>query len=451
MLHSDLWVNKWRPTTINEIVGNKQVIAKIEDWISRFDEVSNNTIIISGKHGIGKTLVIQLLLEKYSYKYKLIYPDEIKTFRSDMDFDDYYNFENSISSKVKMNHVQKKIALVFDETESITLTSERKYVFNIHKINSKLKSFPLIFISNTNHSKLTNDLKKYCTEFVFYSPSSYELSEYIKKICKVEQIEIMDASSIDMLIQFTQYDIRRLVNVLQEYYYNYKTLNIKDITTFIERSIMKDVDIGLYDASLSIINNVSDFEQMFKLYEIDKVLVPLMINENYYKKILSTKNKSNWDDMLNQMVQISDSLSIGDNIETSIYTDQNWYLQNIHGFYTCYNTSYYINKSDKKLTKTDMKFSADLNKTSLKNINKKNITNLEKIISKKSIDEILILCKITNHLVSTKESNRMIEILKNYKKDIDIKDLELCLKIDKTIDFITLSAKEKKEITNIIK
>jgi replication factor C subunit 1 len=176
MTHNDLWINKWRPTSINDIIGNKPNIQKLENWIANFDtdKNNNNSIIINGKHGIGKTLAVQLLLTKYNYKYKIIYPDEIKSFRLDQDFDDYYNYNNSINVKVKMKTNSKKIALVFDETESITLTSERKYVFNIYKMNSKLKSFPLIFISNINHSKLTNDLKKYCPEFNFLSPSSYE-------------------------------------------------------------------------------------------------------------------------------------------------------------------------------------------------------------------------------------------------------------------------------------
>ena len=449
-MQNDLWINKYRPTNINDIIGNKSTLTKLDNWISNFKQSPNSSIIICGKHGIGKTLSVQLLLNRYNYEHKIIYPDEIKTFRSDLDFDDYYNYDNSIKSKMNISSVKNKIALVFDETESISLASERKYILNIYKINSKLKSFPLIFISNTNHSKLTNDLKKYCQEFNFYSPSTYELTEFIKKICVTEKIDIMDDKSVELLIQFTQFDIRRLINILQEYHYNFNTLNISDITIFIERSIMKDIDLGLYETSLNLINNSYDFEQIYKLYEIDKVLVPLMINENYYKKVLASKNKDKWTEQLNQMVEISDSLSIGDNIETSIYTDQHWYLQNIHGFYTCYNTSYHINKSDKKLVKTDIKFSTDLNKTSLMNINKKNINNLQKIILNKSIDEILILCKITNHLVLNKEAHKIINILKAYKKDIDIKDFELCLKIDKTIDFITLSTKEKKEITNII-
>ena len=99
--------------------------------------------------------------------------------------------------------------------------------------------------------------------------------------------------------------------------------------------------------------------------------------------------------MINNIVNITDSISRGDNIETSIYTDQNWYLQNIHGFYTCLNTSYWINKNNQKykIPISSIKFSSDLNKTSLKNINRKNIINLLKILPNKSIYDILILNK----------------------------------------------------------
>jgi hypothetical protein len=150
------------------------------------------------------------------------------------------------------------------------------------------------------------------------------------------------------------------------------------------------------------------------------------------------------------LINISDSISIGDNIETSIYTDQNWYLQNIHGFYTCINTSYWINKTkiNNKLECNDIKFSADLNKTSLKNINRKNILNLSKIINNKSNNDILMLNAICNKLIITDE-NKLINILTNYNKDLTIKQIELCLKIDKTTEYNTLASKDKKRINRI--
>ena len=173
-----------------------------------------------------------------------------------------------------------------------------------------------------------------------------------------------------------------------------------------------------------------------------------MIHEHYIKKIL-TSSKQPWKRVIYSLVKTSDSISRGDNIETSIYTDQNWYLQNIHGFYTCLNTSFWINKYNTNyyLKADKMKFSSDLNKTSLKNINRKNIINLSKIIPNKSIDEIIFINQLANNFIKNKEEGKLIKILQNYKKDITVKELELFLKIDKTQEFCTLSSKDKKKIS----
>ena len=38
--------------------------------------------------------------------------------------------------------------------------------------------------------------------------------------------------------------------------------------------------------------------------------------------------------------------------DANIYTDQNWFLHDIHGFYTCVKTSYHINKHSPKYKKS---------------------------------------------------------------------------------------------------
>ena len=73
------------------------------------------------------------------------------------------------------------------------------------------------------------------------------------------------------------------------------------------------------------------------------------------------------------------------------------------------------------------------------------------IIPKKSIDEILIINKIFNGVIKTEKIREFIKILLEYSKDITVKEIELCLKIDKTVDFAELSTKEKKIIQFTIK
>ena len=449
LIMDSLWINKYRPTNLNQIIGHKLQIKKFIEWVNTLkNKTKNNAIIISGNHGIGKTLTIQLILEKMGYLSRVINPNEIKDFRNLDDFDEYYNQQNSILSKLNFyKDKNNKIAIIFDETENISLTSEKKYIMDIFKENNKTNSFPLIFISNNQHSKLLNDLKKNCEELKFYSPSSFEIKELINTIIKNENLKIKNSEELlDKIINFSQYDIKRLINILQELSYHYDEINdIKQLDTFFEKSRQKNIDIGLYEATEKILNNYNDYESVMKLYETEKVLLPLMIHEHYLKKIL-TKCKQPWDKVLYSLVKTSDSISRGDNIETSIYTDQNWYLQNIHGFYTCINTSFWINKINLnfKLTVDKMKFSSDLNKTSLKNINKKNINNLLKIIPNKSIDEIIYINQLINYFFKNGKEEKLISILQSYKKDISVKEIELFLKIDKTVDFLMMSNKEKK-------
>ena len=446
-MSNELWINKYKPTTIHNITGNQNQINKIIDWLNNLDTYSYS-LIITGNQGIGKTHIIKLILEEFKYKVHIINPNDIKDHRILDDINDYYNHKNSIYSKTLESNGNNKIALLFDEIDNITLNSEKKYIMNIYKDNNKNKLFPLIFISNNQHSKLLTDLKRNCMEIILLPPSYDELLKFIKKIIANENIIFSSLTVFNKIIEFAQADIRRLLNLLQEISYH-TVNNIIDenkIDEFITKSREKNMNIGLINSTKKILNNYLDYDTIIKLYETEKVLLPLLIHENYPKKVLS-KAKDSVHTVLNDLINISNSLSVGDNIETSIYTDQNWYLQNIHGFYTCINTSYWINKTNKNniLDFNDIKFSADLNKTSLKNINRKNILNLSKLVNNKSNQDILMLNSICNNLIG-KNDKELIQLLTSYNKNLTIKEIELCLKIDKTTEYNILATKDKKRL-----
>ena len=447
------WINKYNPKNVTDIIGNKNQLSALNTWLDNIDNITNKnySIIISGNQGLGKTTSVKLILKEFNYIIKIIKPNEIKDHRLYEEINDYYDFKNSIYAKLAINNNKnKKIAIIFDETENITLSSEKKYIMDIYKKNNKLKAFPLIFISNNHHSKLLYDLKKECSELIFINPTNTELKDYIIKIYDKENIILENYTSmIDKIINFSQYDFRRLINILQELVYHISDDNILTeiiLDEYIITSKKKNIDIGLFKSTKTIFNTYLNYYDIIRLYQVEKVLLPLMVHENYIKTILLNNNK-NTKDILNDLLNISLSLSKADNIETSIYTDQNWYLQSIHGFFSCIEPSYLLNNNNiNKIKLDDIKFSGDLNKSSLKNINKKNITNLSKIINNKNITEILMLNKISNYLITHNKEDILISILKNYNSSLNIKDIELCLKIDKTSVFTNLVLKDKKRI-----
>lgn len=451
----DLWTDKYKPKKTTDIIGNGMSIKKLKDWITSFNKKeTTSSAIVTGTHGVGKTVSVELVLKEAGYDPQILYPNDVKNHKLMEELIQFTNYNNSIYNNM-CKKINKKYVLIIDEAESITLTSEKNYITSLNKINHKNKFFPIIFICNTQHSKMITEIKKTSLEVKFYQPNDYEIKNFIKKIFKKESMEIKKDKVYDKIIDFCQSDLRRLLTVLQElnYVYKNKTITYTEIKNFIETSKKKNTDIGLFDGTNLILDNFSNIDDILVMYETEKVLLPLMIHENYYKKIVN--NFDSIEEIICKNKEISDSISFGDNIETSIYTDQNWYLQNIHGFYTCVNTSYNINSNkipDNHTKSLSINFSSDLNKTSLKNINRKNIHNLSKIIPNKTVDEILIINSIINALLEDEKYEQVIRIIKEYKPDVTIKDIELFSKIDKTsgkkADF---KSKQKKVVQKLIK
>ena len=178
----------------------------------------------------------------------------------------------------------------------------------------------------------------------------------------------------------------------------------------------------------------------------EKVLLPLMIHENYINFMFSNYNCRNNDIYIKIMKNVSNSISWGDVIETSIYTDQNWFLQeNIHAFYTTINTSFHLNKYPKnKDEKAKINFSSDLNKTSLKNINRKNISILKQSMPNKNLEDLIYMNNIISKYVINKEYDKVKYMKNSY--GLSIKDIEIILKLNKITEKITLTSKIKKLI-----
>ena len=434
----NIFTTKYIPKEPSDIIGNKDNIDFIQNWLSNFKNSDFSSIIISGHHGVGKTIAIKTILEYLNY--------DIKYLSS-------YNLKNikKINEIINMNSYfcdnnNNNFAIIIDDFDTITLTSKKNLIFQLFKDNQDKKYFPIIFLTNEQHSKLISNIKKSCPELKFQYPELHELILYVKKICNNENIIIKNDKLIDNIIKYSQLDIRKLLLILEDLKltYNNKEINENEWNIYILSSQKKNINIGLYESTRKIFDKYNSISKNIELYETEKVLLPLMIFENYAKNLLLRQIPSNTE-LYEIMYKVSDYISIGDNVETNIYTDQNWYLQKLHGFYTCVETSYYINKYPRKNSNTYvLNFSTDLNKTSLKNINKRNINNIQILLENKNLSDIMYLNKIINHDINNNEYRFIKKFIKSY--NLNNKHIELINKIDKSLEKIKFNNKIKKQL-----
>jgi len=437
-----LWTEKYEPKKMSQLISNRDSIIAIYRWLADFEETrkikdakkrkkmkKKASVIVMGGHGIGKTVSVKVLLAKNNYD---IYPINFGMIKTKKNIDEVIN--KMMKSNNIMNMINKvkgkKIAIVIDEVEAITSTKEKSYIKKLLKQNESEWFCPLIFISNGQHNRLLTTIKKCSIEVRFRTPAKASMKRIMENIVKHENINIKEKYVTDKIIEHSQYDIRKLVLELQNIKMTYGekivTRNIMD--EYCNMIIKKDVDYSIYEAAKELIYNYESVNQSQIYYEMDKVLSPLMVQQNYITSILDKKLS----DKLKYKIamRVAESISKGDVTENYIYGDQKWGMQEIHGFYTCVLTSYYLNEYGRRYPKFQkLIFAWDLNKTSIKNINRKNINNANKCFNNKNVEDYIYIDKIITKLIRERDKDGCKKKLELYGANID--DIDALLKINK--------------------
>lgn len=450
----ETWLNKYTPKHINEIIGNEAEKTKINEWLTLFEKSQvNKTIettsilVLIGSHGIGKTMCAELIAKEKNYKILNINLFNSKNQKETLNMiNDIINSKNVIN---QMNKIKEKYLLIIKNCDTITKNVSNNNIINLLENNNTHRYFPIVLMSNNQYNKFMIDIKKLYTTIYFKLPSVYNLQLMLDKIIKNEKL-IMDQHIKNKIIDFSQNDFRRLINILEDIYnsINKKIITHEDINKYTFFSKKKNLDIGLIDSTRKLISSYTSINDILKLYNNEKVLLPLMLHDYYIKTIFYKELPSK---MIIPIIQrISDSISYSDIVETNIYVDQNWYLHDIYGFFSCVKTSYELNKYNQKTKPIDyyfpVKYScSDLNKTATKHINSNRlseIANEETIFKNKTLSEMLMINKYIVQLIQLNKYERLKQVMKQY--NMSIKSLEKILKIDKTIKPITLTTKQKK-------
>lgn len=176
-----------------------------------------------------------------------------------------------------------------------------------------------------------------------------------------------------------------------------------------------------------------------------------MLHQNYIKCINNFHNNKN--DKYELVKTIATSIAMGDVLEDYIYSDQNWDMQEIHGFLTCVFPSFVLtneklNVQPEWLTKM-LKFPADFNKTSIKFINKKNVTNSNMYLKNMEINDFITANKLVKNLLRDGKVVECADIFREYGATAD--NIESMLKINKIIETKpALASQIKKKLSALL-
>jgi len=361
---NNIWYEQDLESNINV---NTKYQLQIEKWLKTFPN-DYTGLIISGGIGTGKNTIVKNSIKNSKWKYHILYLE------NDKSWDFFSNFITGLN---------EKMVLVINDANLISSPSEKRNILEFFTQNAQKKFLPIIFLTNLNHSKLISTLALHDSESIRIPlPSENDLLMVSKIYIEKYNLKFDSLQTLKDILNYSQYDIRRLIIILQDLYYTFvlnnptsRKITRTNIQNYITISMKKNVEVGLFSANKSLMDRFKSIEECIRYYKSEKVLLPLMMYENFYHA-LESKNMTIERKKM-KYAKISDILSQSDIVETRIYSEQNWDFQPIHGFLACAYVSYVLNEGeDKEIKSYKINFSSDLNKTSLKNINKKNIETL---------------------------------------------------------------------------
>ncbi len=206
MENSSIWVDKYRPKKFDEIIGQEYFISRVKSFVK---SKSLPHLLFAGSPGTGKTTTA-LVVARELYGENGLKGNFLELNASDdRGIDVIRNTIKEFAKLKSLAEVPYKI-IVLDEADSLTKEAQQALRRTMEKYSSTCR-----FILACNEiSKLIDPIQSRCVIFKFKPLTNENLRELIKKIEKNEGIEVNE-ESIEILINSSKGDLRKLVNTLQ--------------------------------------------------------------------------------------------------------------------------------------------------------------------------------------------------------------------------------------------
>jgi replication factor C subunit 1 len=332
----------YRPKKIENFIGNKSIIQPFIEWLLEWDlNKKNKCALISGLTGIGKSVLVDLILKKHDYNI------------INLGLDDDRN-------KEYMNNVIKpliKTKKTFDGQENVLVVSDidssADYGFISGVVECiKETKIPIICICDNRYDQSLKPILNYCFDIKMTKPCYQDVYSLIYKIVTSEKIKIKE-SEIKDLYEQSNGDIRFILNTLQ----------------FGQRKCKKNIEsTNIFETTGKILSVDETIDSKYNTYWLSNDLHPLMIQENYINNTFGIMDQTR---KMENLAYSADALSDADLFETQVNM-ANWEFEPQVAVST-------INAASKCNKKMMIKFPQFLGRTATMYKNRKDKLNYDEV------------------------------------------------------------------------
>lgn len=300
-----MFVEKYAPKNLSDIVGQDQAVKKILQWFKNW-KPGDNALLLHGPTGTGKTTVMEVLAREKSY-------DLIE-----MNASDYRSAEDLravLGKSVRERSLFKhgKIFMV-DECDGLAGVQDRGATSEIMKI-IKSSQHPIVLTATNAYDRKLRTLRKQSVLVKFDKIDDGAIRNQLEKICRTEKIKV-DNDAIDEIIERADGDLRSAINDLEAVAVG-KTksrgkITLEDVSSLMPRTRTIDIFNGL-DKIFSA-DTIVEARRVLDEVDVDPDTLMWWIEDNITRVYSQPE----------EIAKAFDALSMADIFKQRILARQNW-------------------------------------------------------------------------------------------------------------------------------
>lgn len=305
LINKTMFTSKYRPNKLDDFIGNKSVIQPFIKWLLEWEPIKipdkktvekktskkktatkdattkdattkdtktkvtpnmkNRCALVSGLNGVGKSLLVELILKKHDYHMIELSIDDERD-------KDYINQTIKPLLQTKKTATGQENVLVVSD---IDICSDYGFIASLVEC-IKETSIPIICICDDRYSQNIKPILNYCFDIKLGKPTYDEVYVLIYKIVTGENIKI-GKSGVDKLYDQSNGDIRFILNSLQ--------MGLRKGET--HKNIMS---ANIFDTAGKLFSMDLPLEKKLDIYWMADDIHTLMVQENYINNTMASKD-----------------------------------------------------------------------------------------------------------------------------------------------------------------